>query len=66
MENLLKKFIRFEDKVWFVDLSAKPWVVDIVAPDGSVRPAIGKDGDFLDLLNEGSVISAPANYIQKK
>ncbi len=52
------KFIRFEDKVFFVDLTtfSKPGgksVFLIIFPDGSGRPAKGSDGPMMDILFSG-------------
>ena len=64
MGNLLRKFIRFEDKVWFVDFTG--WETDggsadirIVLPDGSMREALVSDGPLMDVLETGEVIPDP-------
>jgi hypothetical protein len=60
MDEKLKAYIRFEGKVWFVDLT-KPgaFKVEIIESDGSRRPAKVKDGSFLDAMERGEVITSP-------
>lgn len=64
MEKSLKNFIRFEDKLWFVDFTTPgSFKIRIVLPDGTSRPASKSDGDLMDVLNEGTPISdIPSNF----
>ncbi len=56
------KFIRFEDKVFFVDFTSfgKPGgraVFSIVFPDGTSRPAKGSDAPMMDILSSGKTFA---------
>ncbi len=71
MDSKQKKFIRYEDKLWFVDFTG--WetgkgdaVIDIINPDGTSYPASPKDGALMDVLNEGLIVPQPARYIPRK
>ncbi|PIR80329.1 MAG: hypothetical protein COU25_00655 [Candidatus Levybacteria bacterium CG10_big_fil_rev_8_21_14_0_10_35_13] len=66
MKDRLKKYILYENQIWFIDLTGKDWIVEIVSPDGSRRPAIGKDGDFLDVLNEGMTTDTFEDIVKLK
>ena len=56
----MRNLLRWEDKVFWVDLTGMKTgdgsVVDLVNPDGSRRPATGKDVSLFDLLKDGKVI----------
>lgn len=60
-ENTFKKLIRWEGKLFWIDLSE--WekgsgdaVVLIIEEDGSVRDATGNDGNFMDIMWEGMTV----------
>ncbi|TSC58550.1 MAG: hypothetical protein Greene041619_560 [Candidatus Peregrinibacteria bacterium Greene0416_19] len=49
--------IEYEGKTWFIDLSnVDNWQIKIVEADGSRRPALKTDGDFMEVLNMGWII----------
>lgn len=65
MAEVLKNFLRYEEKTYFVDLSDadKGFVVDLIEVDVTRRPAGPKDVDLMDLLTYGEIVSDP---FQKK
>jgi hypothetical protein len=54
MENNLRKLIRFEDKIFWVDLSGENFIFDEVNSDGSRIP--GSKFYFMDALMYGMII----------
>lgn len=62
----LKKFIKYEGKTYFVDLSGETLVVDLVKSDGTTRPALTSEVNFMDLLNEGTTTDVPPDYNPRK
>lgn len=55
----MRKLARYEGEFWFIDLTGDNWVVDIVALDGTRRPATNKDGPFMDVLMYGPCVASP-------
>lgn len=65
MNHKLKKFVRYEDKLFWVDL--ENWNILVVNPDGTSRNALTSEVDLMDLLNEGMTSdTGPANFVPPK
>ena len=56
-DNDFKKIVCYEGVLWDIDLSGDNRSVKIIEPDGTRRPATGEDGNFMEVLNEGHIVS---------
>lgn len=65
-EDELKGYIKFEGKIWHIDMTGKEWIFDIVEPDGTRRPATREDGDLMKAMNYGQSIPDPTIKEEKQ
>jgi hypothetical protein len=56
MNEPMRKFVRFEDKLFWVDMQT--FNVIVMNPDGSFRPIEPEDGSVFEVLIKGRVEEA--------